>query len=404
MTSEVFPDSDPQASSDHEESEAVDQSLIVELGKVSLQEEQGDTEFSQPPSTPTSRRKINTSRSRMHLETTDAVGWYMQHAKQFPLLTKDQEITLSRSITAGRQAGQKLLDVQDTISNPEELEHLQDALTITVEGGEAAFQTMILSNLRLVVSISKRFLNRGLPHEDLINEGNFGLIRAVEKFDAERGYKFSTYATWWIRQAMTRAIADTSRTIRIPVHRVEQMLRAHRERQNLTGVLGRDPTDQEVADSLEIEVPQLQELDKLFRTQRIISIDQKVGEDEETDLSALLEDKTVEDPANTIVESQVWESLFLLLDELSEREREVLILRYGLFGNYPHKLEEIGSQFDVTRERIRQIEGKALERLRARLGMFTPPPSRSDTQKSILELLGGDRKPTLPRKKPPKET
>ncbi|MGI9020084.1 MAG: sigma-70 family RNA polymerase sigma factor [Solirubrobacterales bacterium] len=259
----------------------------------------------------------------------DSLRLYLRSIGQVELLTADQEIELAKRIERG--------DVN-------------------------AKRHMVEANLRLVVSIAKGYLGRGLSFLDLIQEGSLGLIRAVEKFDYRRGYKFSTYATWWIRQAATRAIADKARTIRIPVHMVERLNRlTHVERQ-LVQRLGREPRPAEIAEELEITVPQVREILRLAQTP--VSLEKPIGDEDESQLGDLVADEGVEEPFEAATENLQREDIQKALDALPERERQVIELRYGLRGHEPLTLEEVGRAFGVTRERIRQIENNTLRKLK----------------------------------------
>ena len=260
----------------------------------------------------------------------DSLRLYLRSIGRVHLLTAEQEVQLARRIERG------------------------DML---------AKQQMIEANLRLVVSIAKSYLGRGLTFLDLIQEGSMGLIRAVEKFDYRRGYKFSTYATWWIRQAVTRAIADKGRTIRIPVHMVEKLNKvAHTERQ-LVQQLGREPTPEEIASELDTTVREVRDVLRL--AQQPISLEKPIGEEEESELGDFVEDQTAESPFELAAERLRRENLRRALASLPEREREVIELRFGLTGERPYTLEEVGRAFNVTRERIRQIESHTLKKLEA---------------------------------------
>jgi RNA polymerase primary sigma factor len=258
----------------------------------------------------------------------DSLRLYLREIGKVDLLTADQEVALAKRI----------------------------------ERGDMAAKThMIQANLRLVVSIAKGYLGRGLTFLDLIQEGSLGLIRAVEKFDYRRGYKFSTYATWWIRQAVTRAIADKARTIRIPVHMVEKLNKVvHIERQ-LVQRLGREPTPEEIGAELEITVEEVREITRM--SQLPVSLDKPIGEDDESELGDFVPDNQAESPFDTATLSLRREDVQRALDSLPERDRLVLELRYGLSGEQPYTLEEVGQAFGVTRERIRQIENNTLKRL-----------------------------------------
>jgi RNA polymerase primary sigma factor len=262
--------------------------------------------------------------------SNDPVRMYLREIGRVPLLTAAQEVSLAKRI--------ERRDI-------------------------AAKASLIEANLRLVVSVAKRYVGRGLAFLDLIQEGNLGLIRAVEKFDYRKGYKFSTYATWWIRQAITRAIADQARTIRVPVHMVETINRLSRVQRQLLQDLGREPTIAELAKELEVTPDRVREIQKV--AQEPVSLETPVGEDEDSELGDLIEDGAVESPPEAVATLLRREELEEVLAQLTHRERKVLELRFGLRGEEPRTLEEVGQRFGVTRERIRQIEAKTLNKLQA---------------------------------------
>jgi RNA polymerase primary sigma factor len=262
--------------------------------------------------------------------STDSLQLFLKDIGKVPLLTAAQEVELAKRIE---------------------------------RGDHCAKQTMVTANLRLVVSIAKNYRNQGLPFLDLIQEGTIGLVRAAEKFDHRRGFKFSTYATWWIRQAVARALADKSRTIRMPVHVVEKLNKIGRVERKLVGELGREPTSAEIALELELEVDEVEQIRR--SSQAPVSLDKPVGDDEESEFGHFLADHSAAPPdeaADTILRK---ETLKRILSALSARERRVLELRYGLDGNHPRTLDEVGRTFNVTRERVRQIENQSLKKLQA---------------------------------------
>ena len=273
----------------------------------------------------------------------DPIRMYLKEIGKVPLLSTEEEIELAKRIELG---------------------------------DEEAKRTLAESNLRLVVSIAKRYMGRGMQFLDLIQEGNLGLIKAVEKFEYKKGYKFSTYATWWIRQAITRAIADQARTIRIPVHMVETINRLIRTQRQLVQTLGREPSPEEVAASMEIPVERVREVMKISMDP--VSLETPIGEEEDSHLGDFIQDEQVMVPADAATYTLLREQLTEVLETLTEREQKVLRLRFGLDDGRPRTLEEVGRDFNVTRERIRQIEAKALRKLRH--------PSRSRKLKDYLDL------------------
>ena len=296
------------------------------------------------------------------VQTDDPVKMYLKEIGQIPLLTAARELELSSAVQTGLSAESALhaIEIGKKKATEKDIEKLNEA----VEEGRVAFDILTESNLRLVVSIAKKFLGRGMQFQDLIQEGNMGLMKAVKKFDHTRGFKFSTYATWWIKQAITRAIADQARTIRIPVHMVETINKMTRIQRQLTQELGREPTAEEIADRMEGDITP----ERVRQIQRInlepVSLETPIGEEDDSHLGDFIEDKEVITPneyaSNELLKNELQE----ILKELTPREAKVLQLRYGLEDNRPHTLEEVGREFNVTRERIRQIEAKALRKLR----------------------------------------
>ncbi|MCE5192185.1 MAG: RNA polymerase sigma factor RpoD [Actinomycetia bacterium] len=305
--------------------------------------------------------------------TSDPVRMYLKEIGKVPLLNARQEVDLAKKIEAGEEATARLEAVQ---AAGEKLERAEIRQLERVESiGLTAKKQLVEANLRLVVSIAKRYVGRGMLFLDLIQEGNLGLIRAVEKFDYEKGFKFSTYATWWIRQAITRAIADQARTIRIPVHMVETINKLIRVQRQLLQELGREPLPEEIGEKMEMSAERVREILKI--SQEPVSLETPIGEEEDSQLGDFIEDSEAVVPPDAASFSMLQEQLTRVLDSLSERERKVIELRFGLDDGHPRTLEEVGREFGVTRERIRQIESKTLCKLRH--------PSRSSKLKDYLE-------------------
>ena len=299
--------------------------------------------------------------------TSDLVRIYLREIGRVPLLTAEDEVELAKSIEAGLFADEKLRGGSPEGAEAADFEFL-------VAEGERSKQRLIEANLRLVVSIAKRYIGRGLVFLDLIQEGNLGLIRAVEKFDYTRGYKFSTYATWWIRQAITRAIADQARTIRVPVHMVETINKLARVQRQLHQDLGREPTPDEIAAEMGIEPERVADIQRI--AQEPVSLQSPIGE-EESDLGDFIEDADAVVPIEAAAFIMLQDQLERVLDELSRREQRIIQLRFGLTDGHPRTLEEVGREFGVTRERIRQIESKTLAKLRH--------PSRAQMLREYLD-------------------
>ena len=302
----------------------------------------------------------------------DPVRMYLKEIGKVPLLTADEEIRLATAMSAGNAAKERMAaaEKEGEVIPEEELA----ALKKDVKQGEKAKQKLAEANLRLVVSIAKRYVGRGMLFLDLIQEGNLGLIKAVEKFDYTKGYKFSTYATWWIRQAITRAIADQARTIRIPVHMIETINKLMRVQKQLVQEYGREPTPEEIAEEIHLPVERVRSVLKM--AQQPISLQAPVGDSDDTSFGDFIEDKAAENPMEEASFSFLKEKIKDVLDTLTDREREVIEQRFGLRDGSPRTLEEVGKEFNVTRERIRQIEAKALRKLRH--------PSRSKKLKDFL--------------------
>ncbi len=332
----------------------------------------------QLPKVTTARSKRRATRKRANdggvtMLTGDPVRMYLKEIGKVPLLTAAEEIDLAMKIEAGVAAGEQL---EKADAGEIELERRDlRRLTRIEEVGFDAKQQLIEANLRLVVSIAKRYVGRGMLFLDLIQEGNLGLIRAVEKFDYRKGFKFSTYATWWIRQAITRGIADQARTIRIPVHMVETINKLVRIQRQLLQELGREPTPKEIGDVMGLPEERVREIQKI--SQEPVSLETPIGEEEDSQLGDFIEDDAAVVPPDAASFSMLQEQLGKVLDGLAERERKVISLRFGLEDGHPRTLEEVGREFGVTRERIRQIESKTLAKLRH--------PSRSSKLKDYLE-------------------
>ena len=287
----------------------------------------------------------------------DSFGQYLEEIGRVELLTADQEVDLSRRIAAGR-AAEDLLAADDS-SDPRRTAHLKRI----ARDGHRAHDRMVETNLRLVVSVAKRYRTRGITLADLVQEGNLGLLRAVDKFDPAKGYRFSTYATWWIRQTIGRGLTSQSRTIRIPSHLVELLGKARRAERSLVQELGRDPTDEEVAKAVGVDVDRLVELKR--QAQNPSSLDAPVGEDAGASLGDLLEDEDADAPLDVASAALLADDLREALDGLKEREQMILRWRFGLDGSPPRTLESIAGDLDLTRERVRQLEVRALAKLRA---------------------------------------
>lgn len=311
----------------------------------------------------------------------DPVRMYLKEIGKVPLLSAEEEIELAKKMEAGSVAEEKIsllktrMEESEDDAEKDEIKAEIKELQKEVDWGDDAKKRLAEANLRLVVSIAKRYVGRGMLFLDLIQEGNLGLIKAVEKFDYRKGYKFSTYATWWIRQAITRAIADQARTIRIPVHMVETINKLIRVSRQLLQKLGREPSPEEIAAEMNMPVDRVREILKI--SQEPVSLETPIGEEEDSHLGDFIKDDNVPVPADAAAFTLLKEQLEEVLGTLTEREQKVLTLRFGLEDGRARTLEEVGKEFNVTRERIRQIEAKALRKLRH--------PSRSRKLKDYLE-------------------
>lgn len=287
---------------------------------------------------------------------SDPVRLYLNEIGRYPLLTAQQEVELAMNMESGRRAQSRLQGEED-LSDED-----QGLLNAERRSGEMSHASLVQSNLRLVVAIARRYAGRGMALLDLIQEGNVGLMRAVERFDYRRGFKFSTYATWWIRQSISRAIADQGRTIRMPIHVLDVVNKLTKARRELTQQLGRAPTHEELAVELDLEPARVSELLRIAMD--TVSLETPVGEDDDGTLGDLVQDVDSDQPADQATFAMLQDQLALALEGLSDRERQILVMRFGLADGRMRTLEEVGAHFKVTRERIRQLETKALAKLR----------------------------------------
>jgi RNA polymerase primary sigma factor len=307
--------------------------------------------------------------------SSDPVRMYLKEIGRVPLLSADQEVDLARRLEAGKEAEEQLADLA-AAGELDQIEMVErKMLERRARDGQQAKSELTEANLRLVVSIAKRYVGRGMLLLDLIQEGNLGLMRAVEKFDYTKGFKFSTYATWWIRQAITRAIADQARTIRIPVHMVESINKVHRVQRQMLQQLEREPTIDELAEQVDMSPSRVREILRI--SQDPLSLDSPVGEEDDSNLGDFIEDQQADVPADVAARRMLGQAVVEALDQLNDREKKVVKLRFGLEDGQPRTLEEVGREFGVTRERIRQIESKTLAKLRH--------PQRSEKLRDYLE-------------------
>ena len=308
-------------------------------------------------------------RSKASLE--DNIGAFFKEMARYPLLQSEEEVTLAKDVKLMVEVELTRQELAQKLDRKPTNEELVTALKLEsvrqleqrLYRGKVAKRKMIRSNLRLVVSIAKRYLNRGVPFLDLIQEGAIGLNRATEKFDPDKGYKFSTYAYWWIRQAITRTIANDARTIRLPIHIVEKLNKLKKAQRTLKQELQRNPSEKELAQELQVSPVQLRQLLELRR--QSLSLNHRVGKAEDTELVDLLEDSDLQLPEEKMSETMMRQDISHVLDEvLTQREKDVICLRYGLSGSQPYTLEEVGGMFNLSRERVRQIQSKAMRKLR----------------------------------------
>ncbi len=304
------------------------------------------------------------------LSADDSIGLYLREMARVPLLTMAEEIKLAKAIERGNRAKSKVRSIQNSVK-PGEL----DKLNAYIEEGRLAREHLIKANTRLVVSIAKKYMGRGVPFLDLIQEGNLGLMKAVEKFNHKLGFRFSTYATWWIRQTITRAIADQARTIRVPVHMSDRIRRLYKTTHELEQALGRKPTPEELGSELGVESDKVEWMLKV--SWRPLSLEQPVGEEEDNEFGSFIEDEATPSPSQTVYDELLRDKIEQVLSTLTPREQRILRLRFGLINGKCYTLEEVGQKFGLTRERIRQIEGRALRRLRH--------PRRSRQLKDFLD-------------------
>jgi RNA polymerase primary sigma factor len=310
-----------------------------------------------PRSRPSGRRS---AKERDGGGSSDPVRMYLQEIGRVDLLSAEEEVSLAQRIEAGLVAAERQADLAAAGSEADGDERVR--LRRLVRDGKDAERALTRANLRLVVSIAKRYVGRGMLLLDLVQEGNLGLMRAVEKFDWTKGFKFSTYATWWIRQAITRAIADQARTIRIPVHMVESINKVHRMQREMIQDLEREPTVAELAVEVDLTTERVREI--LQISQDTLSLDSPVGEEDDSNLADFIQDTQAEAPADVAARHMMADAVIQALSELNDREKQVVRLRFGLEDGQPRTLEEVGKEFGVTRERIRQIEAKTLAKLR----------------------------------------
>ena len=331
--------------------------------KENNESSEGEAKITRPPKR-SLKRRLNKKKSSEQTGSSDSTQRYLSEIGEVALLEAEEEMNLAKEIREGMEAETQLAELHAT----GELENLSrvdlSRLRRRQRRGEQARDRLTRANLRLVVSIAKRYAGRGLPLLDLVQEGNLGLMRAVEKFDGTKGYKFSTYATWWIRQSVSRAVSDQGRTIRIPVHTAEAMNRVVRAERELTQELGRTPTIEEIGERAAVDPEKVDELLQLGLSQGTLSLDLPMGEEGEVNLADILQDFGTEAPESVATQQVLTGEISEVLDSLEEREKQIVQMRFGLDGTEPKTLEEVGKHFKVTRERVRQIEIRILNKLR----------------------------------------
>ena len=331
--------------------------------KENNESSEGEAKITRPPKR-SLKRRLNKKKSSEQTGSSDSTQRYLSEIGEVALLEAEEEVSLAKEIREGMEAETQLAELHAT----GELENLSrvdlSRLRRRQRRGEQARDRLTRANLRLVVSIAKRYAGRGLPLLDLVQEGNLGLMRAVEKFDGTKGYKFSTYATWWIRQSVSRAVSDQGRTIRIPVHTAEAMNRVVRAERELTQELGRTPTIEEIGERAAVDPEKVDELLQLGLSQGTLSLDLPMGEEGEVSLADILQDFGTEAPESVATQQVLTGEISEVLDSLEEREKQIVQMRFGLDGTEPKTLEEVGKHFKVTRERVRQIEIRILNKLR----------------------------------------
>ena len=324
---------------------------------VEIINENEESEINEPPSGSLGGSPYDPVYNLEHISADDTVGLYLKEMSRVPLLKIEEEIDLAQRIERSEQAQRDLSKMKDRRKAK-----IRRELEDTIQDGLLAREHLIKANTRLVVSIAKKYIGRGVPFLDLIQEGNLGLMKAVSKFEVERGFRFSTYATWWIRQTITRAIADQGRTIRVPVHMTDRIRSMYKTARRLEQKFGRPPTPEEIAKELDVNT---ERVEWMLRVSWVpISLESPVGDEEDSEFGMFVEDEITPLPSQTAYQNMLRERVEQVLSTLSPREARIIRMRFGLENGHPYTLEEVGQKFGLTRERIRQIEGKALRRLR----------------------------------------